>query len=145
MPEDALAILKDGHKKILDYFCRYEAATNPYVKGLGALHAFTELEAHAQLEAEVFYPAFAQVSGESARIAESAEDHQAVSDLIRELRNIKPDAPYFHALFQQLVDHMKGHIAAEETELFPRAAESLAAQMVPLTTAMQVLKRRLLS
>jgi iron-sulfur cluster repair protein YtfE (RIC family) len=145
MPEDALSILQDGHKKILDYFCRYEAATHPYVKGLVALHAFTELETHAQLEAEVFYPAFAQATGESARIAESVKDHQTVSDLIRELRHIKPDEPHFHTLFQQLIGLMKGHIAAEETELFPRAAEILAAQMVPLTTTMQVLKRRLLA
>ena len=56
-PQDAIAMLKADHQKVRDLFHQYEAMRDPSAKREVAEQVFMELETHAQLEENVFYPA----------------------------------------------------------------------------------------
>jgi hypothetical protein len=56
-PADAIAMLKADHQRVRDLFAQYDAADNVETKRMLAEQVFTELEMHAQLEENVFYPA----------------------------------------------------------------------------------------
>ena len=56
-PADAIAMLKADHQRVKDLFAQYEATSNPDTKRTLAEQVFVELETHAQLEENIFYPA----------------------------------------------------------------------------------------
>ena len=56
-PADAIAMLKADHQRVRDLFAQYEAAENVETKRTLAAQVFRELETHAQLEENIFYPA----------------------------------------------------------------------------------------
>jgi hypothetical protein len=64
-PIDAISLLKTDHRKVKNLFARYESAGNFSTKQLIAEQVFTELELHAQLEENVFYPAYAEMTGKN--------------------------------------------------------------------------------
>jgi hemerythrin superfamily protein len=91
-PEDAIAMLKADHQRVRDLFQEYEAAQDQQAKRDIAEEAFVELEMHAQLEEQVFYPAVEDETDEQGQelVEESLQEHQAVKDLIEELREMGP-------------------------------------------------------
>ena len=56
-PADAIAMLKADHQRVRDLFAQYEAPVIPQTKRTLAEQVFVELETHAQLEENIFYPA----------------------------------------------------------------------------------------
>jgi hypothetical protein len=82
-PDDDIALLKEDHRRVRDLFQAYTAATAPRTKRALAEEACLELEAHAQLEEQIFYPAVHEESDEGpALVREALQDHQQVKDLI---------------------------------------------------------------
>src|SRR6266571_3662565 len=77
-PEDAIAMLKADHQRVRDLFQEYEAAQDQQAKRDIAEEAFVELEMHAQLEEQIFYPAVEDEIDEQGQelVEESLEDHQ---------------------------------------------------------------------
>jgi hemerythrin superfamily protein len=86
-PDDAITMLKEDHRRVRDLFQEYQAATDPRTKRELAEEACTELETHAQLEEQIFYPAVNDDSDEGpALVQEALQEHQQVKDLIVTLR-----------------------------------------------------------
>ena len=87
-PQDAIAMLKADHQKVRDLFQQYEATRDPSAKREVAEQVFIELETHAQLEENVFYPAVQEETDEGpALVQESLSEHEAVKTLIQDLRS----------------------------------------------------------
>ena len=83
---EAIAMLKDDHRKVRDLFQHYDAARDPSAKRERAQEVIAELEIHAQLEEQLFYPAVADQSDEGEELAqESMLEHQQVKTLMQEL------------------------------------------------------------
>jgi hemerythrin superfamily protein len=61
-PLDAIALLKADHQLVHDLFTRYASAGDVSTKQMLAEQVFTALEMHAQLEENVFYPAYETIS-----------------------------------------------------------------------------------
>jgi len=69
-----------------------------------------ELEVHAQLEEQIFYPAIADQSDEGERLAQgSLEEHQILRHLIQELRAMGPHVHGFDAKFRDLIHNVEDH------------------------------------
>jgi hemerythrin superfamily protein len=143
-PEDAIELLKADHRKVQDLFQKYENTSDQKTKQQIAAQVFTELEAHAQLEETVFYPAFAQEADQEGKqlVEEARQEHQTVKDLIAELRDLD-DHEEFAAKFQELMENVEHHVQEEEHEMFPKAEEELEAQLEDLRDEMQELKQQL--
>ena len=140
-PADAIAMLKADHQRVKDLFAQYEAADNVDIKQTLAEQVFVELEMHAQLEENVFYPAVNEETEEGPELVqESLSEHETVKNLIQELRSIAHDTDAFDAKFQELIQNVEHHVEEEEAEMFPLAEEELAEDLTEMKDEMQELK-----
>jgi hemerythrin-like domain-containing protein len=145
-PADAIAMLKADHQRVRDLFAQYEATRDPSAKRNVAEHVFIELETHAQLEENVFYPAVNDETDEGpALVKESLHEHETVKHLIQELRSMAQDTEEFDAKFQELIQRVEHHVEEEETAMFPLAEEELEEDMEDLGDEMQELKKELMT
>jgi len=144
-PEDAIAMLKADHQRVRDLFQAYEAATAQHAKQDIAEEAFIELDTHAQLEQQVFYPAVNEETEEGPALVHKAlQEHQSVKDLIHALRAMR-DFTEFDAAFHELVQNVEHHAEEEEREMFPLAEVELADELDLLKEEMQEIKAQLMS
>lgn len=142
--EDAIEMLKADHQKVRNLFQQYTAAGDQNAKRQIAEQVFVELETHAQLEEMAFYPAFEEEADDEGKqlVEEARQEHQEVKDLIAELRDCDADHE-FDTKFRQLMENVEHHVQEEEAEMFPQAAEVLAARDEELVEDMQEIKQRL--
>lgn len=119
MPEDAVQILKEDHKKVQDLFKQFEDAGNPEEKKAIVDHAIVELEAHALLEEEIVYPALRRLAGEE-DVDEAEEEHHVASMLMEELMDMQPQDARYDAKFTVLSESVRHHIQEEEKAMLPK-------------------------
>ena len=144
-PKDAIALLKADHQKVRQLFAEYDAAGDRATRRSVATLVFVELETHAQLEEHVFYPAVNEETEDGPElVTDSLEEHQTMKQLIQELRAIGPDTQAFDVKFNELRRHVEHHVAEEESEMFPLAAEELEEDLKALRDEMQALKADIL-
>jgi hemerythrin-like domain-containing protein len=140
-PADAIALLKADHQRVKDLFAQYEAADNVETKRTLAEQVFVELEMHAQLEENVFYPAVNEETEEGPELVkESLSEHETVKHLIQELRDMAHDTDAFDAKFQELIHNVEHHVEEEEAEMFPLAEEELSDVLDEMMHEMQEMK-----
>ena len=140
-PADAIAMLKADHQRVKDLFAQYEATSNPDTKRTLADQVFVELETHAQLEENVFYPAVNEDTDEGPELVkESLSEHETVKTLIQALRSMAHDTEAFDAKFQELIQNVSHHVEEEESEMFPLAEQELAEDLEEMSEEMQELK-----
>jgi hemerythrin-like domain-containing protein len=145
-PKDAIAMLKADHQRVRDLFQQYEATRNVEAKGTIAEEVFIELETHAQLEENIFYPAVNEETDEGPELVkESLAEHETMKNLIQQLRDIGPHNRGFDAKFRELLQNVEHHVEEEETEMFPLAEEELEEDMKDLRDEMQELKAQILA
>jgi hemerythrin superfamily protein len=82
------------------------------------------LEAHSDLEEEIFYPRFSKIAELNDLMGESIEDHRLMREIIVEL-SATYDREDFNELLDELVDTVEDHVSEEEGEVFPRLLEML--------------------
>jgi hemerythrin-like domain-containing protein len=131
-PMDAITLLKKDHaavKKLLGRLERTTVRASRRRKELLAEIA-VEVHVHAQVEEEIFYPAFRK-SGDSGRdeklFFEAAEEHGLVRDVLPALQQTDPSSELFSARAKVLKDLIEHHAEEEESEMFPRARRRMGA------------------
>lgn len=146
---DPIAMLKEDHVKVKGLFDEFEAARTPRSKQRIAREAIIELDVHAGIEEEIFYPAFMAESEaeETEEITlEAEEEHHVVHVLIAELKEmLGSEDPRFEAKFTVLAENVRHHIKEEETQMLPKARKLGKARLAELGAEMmqrrEVLKR----
>jgi hemerythrin-like domain-containing protein len=141
-------MLKKDHQKVQQLFREYESTSGKSQKRRQDIadKVFIELEIHAALEEEVFYPSVeAGTAEESAKmlVAKSREEHAMVKTLIDEMRGMGSDDPEFEANFKILAENVESHIEEEESELFPQAEKSISGDFKKIAEEMTELKAEL--
>jgi len=143
---DAIAMLKADHQKVRKLFEEYDAAADRDIRRSVANLVFVELETHAQLEKNIFYPAVNEETEEGPELVKEAmREHQIMKELIQALRDMPPDMKAFDAKFHELRRNVEHHLEEEESEMFPLAEEELEDEMQELRDEMQELKAQLLA
>jgi hemerythrin superfamily protein len=124
MPE-VTEMLREDHEKVKDLFEEFENAEEDDDKLRIVRTALTELEIHATLEEEIFYPAVRELIEEEDEdtMDEALEEHHVAKFLMRELKDMKPGDERFDAKFKVLAESVKHHIEEEESEILPKADE----------------------
>jgi iron-sulfur cluster repair protein YtfE (RIC family) len=85
-----------------------------------------ELEVHAQLEEDLFYPVIrAEIPDAAELVAEGMEEHHVAKELIGEIRGLDPEDEAWEAKVKVLGENVEHHIEEEEEELFPKVHEGL--------------------
>ena len=86
-----------------------------------------EIQVHAQMEREVFYPALsATSSSEAAAVVTKAEQqHRSIEKLIQELNSMTGSEKTFETKMESMIDAVLEHIRMEEEEIFDEARKNL--------------------
>lgn len=128
----AIALLKRDHvnaRRLLRQLEKTEASETEQRKSLLEQVA-REIGVHAQIEEEIFYPAFheaAQKSKDEMLFFEAAEEHGLVHRALPELEGTDPGSELFSARAKVLKDLIEHHAEEEENQMFPRAQKLLDA------------------
>jgi hemerythrin superfamily protein len=121
---NATQLIRQDHKKVEGLFKKFEQAKSMGTKRRIAEQAMAEIELHAKLEEEIFYPAVKKETGDQEMVNEAKEEHQTVKNLIREIRRMNGEDEAFEAKFSELMDNVKHHVEEEQGEMLPKAEES---------------------
>ena len=146
---DAIRMLKDDHEKVKALFREFEAAGDrAHKKKQGiAEKVFAELEVHATIEEEIFYPAAKKKADKEGKelVVEGEEEHHVVKMLISELKALDPQDEHYDAKFKVLTENVEHHIGEEEKEMLPDAEKLLRDRMEQLGERMQQRKEELMA
>lgn len=91
-----------------------------------------ELEEHAGVEEQVFYPAVerraAEDPGSGEQVDEAHEEHRLIRDLLTEIAEMQPQDDGYDAKVHVLKDMVQHHVQEEEGRMLPRARHLLGAE-----------------
>lgn len=122
---NATQMIRQDHKKVEGLFKKFEQTKGSQAKRRLAENAMAELEVHAALEEEIFYPAVKnEVDDGSSMVQEAIEEHQTVKQLISELKRMEEADEEFESQFSQLMENVQHHVEEEESEMLPKVEES---------------------
>jgi hemerythrin superfamily protein len=118
MAHDAIALLDADHQRVEELFRDYKSAGNdPTAKLQMAQVICMELTLHTMVEEEIFYPAFAQATGEEQLVEHALKEHQQVKDLIARV----PEADNLDGTMEAIRRHVTEHVEEERRDIFAKA------------------------
>ena len=113
-PIDAVALLKADHRQVEDLFEQFGKSRSAAKKQQLAANICSALTIHAQIEEEIFYPAFLEATDDKDVHHEAIVEHEGAKKLIAELRGMRPEDDYFDARVTVLSEMIKHHVKEEE-------------------------------
>jgi hypothetical protein len=146
-PGDAMALFQEDHQRVRDLFQDYAVAHDPRAQRVIAEEACTELDIHAQMEEAIFSPAVedAVEVDRQEMVEDSLREHQAITDVMRALREMGPDDTQCDAPFRELQVLVEHHGAKAEADLLPLAQEARAEDLDEMSAEMYALQQELMA
>jgi len=135
---NAILLLKNDHEKVNDLFDEFDVSGEMII----AEKICKELDIHAQIEEQIFYPAVNKLDPEM--IEQSLEEHQDIKDLIAELRAMDAVDENYQLAMDELRSIVEDHVEEEETQLFVNVESALNDQLDRLGNEMMKLKQQLM-
>jgi hypothetical protein len=108
---DAIALLKADHRAVEELFAQFENARGDERKRALAEQICTELKIHAQIEEEIFYPAF-RGRIEDDTLDEAYVEHDGAKVLINDI--VAGGGELFEAKVKVLSEEIEHHVHEEE-------------------------------
>ena len=129
---DALSLLTADHNRVRGLFARFQAAEEDHDTAQMAQLAekiVTELEVHATIEEEIFYPAVKGADEELKELVdEGVEEHHVADTLMAEAKTLSPDDDAWAAKMKGLIENVEHHAEEEEQEMFPETRKAFDKQ-----------------
>ena len=86
----------------------------------------SELQAHAEFEEQVFYPAIKKAGASAGdELKEALSEHQEMKDLLERLIALDVEDEGFLDLASELQEAVESHVQHEEEDIFPLAKDGL--------------------
>ncbi len=117
MAQDAIALLETDHHRVEELFREYKSAGDREAKLNLAQIICMELTLHAMVEEEIFYPAFAQATGDQETLEHALKEHQEVKDLIARVLT----AENLDGAIEAVKQHTLHHVEEERRGMFAKA------------------------
>jgi len=123
---DAMLRLIEDHRRVQALFEKAEGDASLFEQ------IEIELDAHARVEEQLFYPAAREALSESERerVDMALEDHEDVKETLRRLSKLPREGEEFREALQDLRDSVLQHIEEEEDELFPRVRAAMTPELL---------------
>ena len=148
MAQDAVELIKSDHRTVEKLFREFEEAGDRAYKTKQELvgRIVEELEVHATIEEEIYYPAVEAKARKDGKelIAEAVEEHHVVKILLGELGSMSSEDEAFDAKVTVLMENVRHHVEEEESELLPQSEKILDGdELTRLGEEMAARKRQL--
>jgi hemerythrin superfamily protein len=125
---DALELLKKDHVKVKELLEKAESAEQGKERAVLFDKIKTELETHARIEENVFYPAVQKNEELKDMVLESIEEHKQVKTLLREMDSLSKDSEKFDPKLKVLKENVEHHAEEEEEgKMFPKVRKLFSA------------------
>jgi hemerythrin-like domain-containing protein len=139
--QDAIELLKRDHADVKKAFKQFEKAK---YKDPSACKQFLasicrDIEMHAAVEEEIFYPAVRAKIKDDDLMNEAEVEHNSARALIADLEKLAGDDPMLKATATVLSEYIQHHVKEEEGEMFPKAKR---AKLDLAGLAQQILERK---
>ena len=121
---NAVQMIKQDHRKVATLFDKYKNTKGEEAKRRIAEQAMEQLEVHALVEEDVFYPAVKKALGDGALIHDALKEHHVIKELIEDLKTMEDYDGDFEEKWSELVANVQYHITEEESDLLLQAEES---------------------
>ena len=144
MAKDAIALLKADHEAVSQLFAEFEKTRSVTNKKALVAEICTALSVHAQIEEEIFYPAFKAALKDKLLVPEATVEHAGVKSLIAQIEGVEPDGELYDAKVKVLSEYVKHHVKEEQNEMFVKAKAS-SLDLVELGARMAARKHDLLA
>jgi len=143
---NAFNLLKEDHKRVAGIFEKLEPTTERALKTREEL--FTklndELEVHAAVEEQIFYPVLKEAAETREITFEAFEEHRVVKELLKELASTSKDTEEWTAKLTVLKENVEHHVEEEEGEMFKKARKVLTDdEAEELGSRMEAAKKKL--
>ena len=148
MAQDAVALIKADHREVEKLFHEFEDAGDRAYKTKQQLvsQIIKELEVHATIEEEIYYPAVDAKAKKDGKelVAEAVEEHHVVKVLLGELATMSAEDDAFDAKVTVLMENVRHHVEEEEEEMLPQSEKILGEEeLTRLGEVMAARKRQL--
>jgi hemerythrin superfamily protein len=121
---DAIALLKDDHRKVKKIFSDLNKEKGDRRSLFRELD--NELTVHAEIEEKVFYPAAKNAEPTRDLVLESIEEHKQIKMVLGDLEKADMRTDEWAADLQVLQEDVEHHIGEEEDDLFPKVKKLLS-------------------
>jgi hemerythrin superfamily protein len=139
--QDACTLLDEDHVKVERLFQQYKSAHEPSRKRVFAQEICHELTVHTRIEEEIFYPAFAQATGDDQRVEQSRREHQHAKDLVAQVQQRQTD----DKLMLDLEEAVLHHVNDERQKMFPEARKAKNLDLMQLADRLEARKAELMA
>jgi len=126
---EAIALLKKDHAAVKVLFEKFEVAGDDEQTRQSLFDQIdAQLDVHATIEEQIFYPAVREVRSEEAKdmVLEALEEHKVLKTLLEEIAALTPADDEFDAKMKVLRENVEHHVEEEEKEMFPEAQKQLS-------------------
>lgn len=129
---DPFKLLKEDHEKVTEIFEKLESTTEKAVKKREELFdkLSNELEIHAQIEEQIFYPALKKANETREVTLEGFEEHKIIKQLLQEMESLSKESEQWTAKLSVLQETVEHHVEEEEGEMFKSAREALSKEQL---------------
>lgn len=129
---NAFTLLTADHERVAEILKTIEGTTERAIKGREELFARLkgELDLHARIEEEIFYPALEEDEETREITLEAYEEHRLVKQLLAELEAEPKDTEEWTAKFTVLKENIEHHVEEEEGEMFKTARQALSKEEI---------------
>jgi hemerythrin superfamily protein len=139
--QDAIELLKRDHAEVKKAFKQFEKAK---YKDPDACKQFVasicrDIEMHAAVEEEIFYPAVRARIKDDDLMNEAEVEHNSAKALMARIEQLAGDDPMLKAHATVLSEYINHHVKEEEGEMFPKAKR---AKLDLEGLAQQILERK---
>jgi hemerythrin superfamily protein len=118
MAQDAIALLEADHHRVEGLYRDFKAiGGDPEAKLHLAQIICMELTLHTMVEEEIFYPAFAQATGDDRLVQHAIDDHAHVKLLIQRVLTAENVDGAIEAIWR----NVHAHVEEERRDIFPKA------------------------
>jgi hemerythrin superfamily protein len=123
---DAIALLKADHREVEGWFDKFEKTKSDAKKQKLADQICKALEAHTEIEEEIFYPACREAGVAEDMMDEADVEHNAAKKLIAEIEAGKAGDDHWDAKVHVLGEMISHHVKEEEQRdgMFAKAKKS---------------------
>jgi iron-sulfur cluster repair protein YtfE (RIC family) len=121
-------LLDRDHGKILTLIDKLEKTTRRAIKTRNTLFTElnTELDQHAMLEKEIFYPELKMYPKVKPLIKQALKDHKEIRKILKELKSLPRAGDEWKPKLKELKQAMSKHTSYEEKKIFVHAVELLS-------------------
>lgn len=145
---EILEMLKEDHQRVKKAFkAAQKLDPEDDAEELQAIveETLADIDIHARLEEELFYPAVREAIKEQDLIEEAEVEHGSARMLMDQLHAMSPDDPKYMATFKVLGEYVKHHIKEEENQLFEQIGNRSKVQWEELQQQMLTMRETLLA